>query len=328
MSFLAPLLPDLAAQFLLGWAVVWIFSPAGGQVPAWRTLGVACAMSLISLGTEIWLSPYVLQGTLVVQWIVFVLLGFSLGHLSLGKSMLAQLCFFSLVLGAGLMREPAADAASAEEERLLRQDRRDPKATEVPEWADSLEQALLVNRLPEIRKDAQQAVYGEKKSPAPDAPPATEPPSTATVEPPDPTEEAEIDPPGMSGSEFEALVYSIPPEYFPTVEPEEESDPADPPLEVIPVQFPEEGGVIGEFTSMNANQTQEITEVRNRSTDPAYAAPLYDIGAVSIGENGRFAMVDGRLLRQGAILRTGSMDPRGWKLHRVTTTELFWQPLK
>jgi hypothetical protein len=68
--------------------------------------------------------------------------------------------------------------------------------------------------------------------------------------------------------------------------------------------------------------------VRNRSTDPAFPPPDFHIGAVSIGSGGRFAWVDGELLREGTILRVPGEGVRGWRLYRVDDHELFWQPLK
>nr|MDA3873491.1 hypothetical protein [Kiritimatiellia bacterium] len=78
----------------------------------------------------------------------------------------------------------------------------------------------------------------------------------------------------------------------------------------------------------NAEQLSDAVEVRNRSTDRRYPHPQFEIGAVSMGENGRFAIVDGEMLKEGSIVRTNEENPRGWKLHRIGRTELFWQPLK
>jgi hypothetical protein len=97
---------------------------------------------------------------------------------------------------------------------------------------------------------------------------------------------------------------------------------------VIPVEVPGVPDVIGGEASMNSEQITRMAEVKNRSTDPRFLPPEFIISAVSIGERGSFAMVDGRLLREGAVLRTGERNPRGWRLFRVTEEQLYWQPLE
>jgi hypothetical protein len=94
------------------------------------------------------------------------------------------------------------------------------------------------------------------------------------------------------------------------------------------VVIPGEPEVLDGDASIGADQLGDIVRVKHRSTDPRYAPPEYIISAISIGDRGSFVIMEGRLLREGAVLRTGGQQPRGWKLFRVSEAELFWQPLE
>jgi hypothetical protein len=334
MSSFQTLLPAVAIQVLVAWGVVSLFVQTSDKVHPLKPFGAALAMTLLNLGVEAGLRPFLFQGTIVMQWALFVLLSHWLCKMPLGKSMLAQFCFFCLMLGAGMVEQNAeGDELEQEEQRLLKATSDQENQTPQPNsaWPEKIEAGILSHRLLEIRQDALAAVYGEPE----------------TSSPPDETHEIIVDTPahtatqtgqsvGMTGAEFEKLVFSD----FGTstsaerlqVEPEDSKPEAPTTAERLPDLNPLEtegpAEVLKGDTGMTSEQSEELTEVKNRSTDRNYAPPAFDIGAVSIGSKGRFAMVDGRLLREGAVLRTGGLDPRGWKLHQVTQTELFWQPLK
>jgi len=321
MVFPVELLPALATQFLAGWAMLALFQQSADEVHPLRAPATALFCLLAGLGIEVFLSPFLFQGTLVVQWALFVMLGHRVCRVPLGKSMLAQFCFFSLMLGKGLLEERVGGSDLGMEERRLLEGEPSGETDEVPDGRDHLEASLLHHRLLAVRHDVHGLLYDlpgpAAPVPTPKPPPPVDPPS---------------EPPGMSGAAFEALIYGDAPE---PPDPVVEStafapdDPAStPPPEIIPVEFPEAPALTGDSTSIHSDQMSEIVEVKNRSTDATYAPPTFEIGAISIGANGRFAMIDGRLLREGAVLRTGAQDPRGWKLYQVTKTELFWQPLK
>jgi len=340
MEILVQLWPDLLAQFLMGWILLYTFTPSLSSqsgnsfgktvcIPALFSLG----MLILSLLIEFYLSPFLFQGSIVLQWVLFVLLGTRLCGLRLGKSMLAQFCFFSLMLGAGMLSE-----------------RTEPDEKEPQPQGIDLTPHVLTHRLPAIRNDVLTAVYGTPEDVEPEqATPEDvsltkvhpeegfgEPPPSPT-EPPVPPEPDPSDIPPPAGNPEEVATPASPtppaataelPAEQPAAAPVPPTPTAPEPLEVFPTEITETPGVVEGDTSIRADQMSEITEVKNRSSDKRYAPPTYDVTAVSLGSNGRFAMVNGNLLREGAVLRTGGSDPRGWKLLKVTPTEVLWQPLQ
>jgi hypothetical protein len=79
--------------------------------------------------------------------------------------------------------------------------------------------------------------------------------------------------------------------------------------------------------TLRDEDAEELVQSQNRSTDPRFPAPAYNIEAVGIGAKGKYAIVDGRFVTEGAIVRTSGGEVRGWKLIRIEKKQLFWQPL-
>lgn len=345
MEFLFHLWPDFLLQFLLGVLVLFVFAPSSAleHAPSKGKLLFLCSitsvvMLLLSLSIEHYVSPLILQSSLVIQWVFFTLLGHRICGIPLGKSMLSQFCYFSMILGVGLLSEHVLPVPSTPS---------DPPAPE--SWMKRVEWALLTNRLPHIRGDVLTALYGKPVSsqPPPSTKPPQPPPPTPTPaprvvelsenEPPNPTEDPTLPP--------QEEVREIPPPVPPTPTPEptpvppdnppEPSEQSSQPLRIYqgwPEPLPEATNdlpdVITGEERTGLDQISDPVNMQNQSTDSRYAPPDYSISAVSMGERGRFVMVDGRLLREGAVLTTGGSEPRGWKLFKVTETVLFWQPLE
>jgi hypothetical protein len=318
MTSMLMLLPGLAAQFVLGFVLIGLFVQSGDGVPFWKPVLTSLIMVVIGTLMGIFLTPYLYQGTIVMQWFMFVLLGKVLCSMPLDKSMMAQFCFFSWMLGLGMVEERFSASDPAEETEA------------VPEWMVTTRKALLPDSMLLARDAALSAMYDLPEEERPEQEPVVavqqpNPPSSRPTARPALSQNAGSD--RMTGAEFEALFYD-------TARPASELVPVMGTAEDPTLRLPEHELLLGEVeeltppTTIDPDTSEEIVQVKNRSTDPDFLPPAFMIGAVSSGKRGKFAMVDGRLLREGAILRTGTSQPRGWKLHLITETDLFWQPLK
>ncbi|MEX2606831.1 MAG: hypothetical protein WD708_05755 [Kiritimatiellia bacterium] len=337
------LLPGLALQFLLAAALLWLFTRPSDDVPVTHILLSSLGICFLNLLIEWALRDYLLEATVVVQWTFFVLLANHFLSIPLPRAALTLFCFFALMLGAGLLDTRLSPQDLSEEERLLLEGF---QAVEIPNpadskelspWAIRLRQGILDKRLMGARAVTLRSLY----------PPSDEEAKTdrktevATIPDPtpEPAHETGSDPveitqsPSMTGKEFEALFAHSPSvqssgkngDPLETTEIPDliagEAEPPEPDDTIRPDRRHHPGG-------FNAEQLAEVVEVRNRSTDRRFAHPQFQVGAVSIGEHGRFAIVDGEMLKEGSIVRTNRETPRGWKLHRIEPGELFWQPLK
>lgn len=332
------LLPGLVLQIALAAALLWLFTRPSDDVPVTHILLTSLGFSFLNMGIEWALRDYLLEAIVVVQWTFFVLLANHFLSIPLPRAALTLFCFFSLMLGSGLLDARLSQSELSEEERLLVEGF---QAVEVPEaheseplspWAIQIRNGILDKRLVAARSAALRSLYAKPEPEVAEQPnPMPDPtPETASVSPvlsPSST---------MTGNQFEALFTRVSPADFPTEQeivsetPESSGSPdrmvtekpePRPTDEVRPDRRNHPGG-------FNAEQLSEVVEVRNRSTDRRFANPQFDVGAVSMGEHGRFAIVDGEMLKEGSIVRTNQESPRGWKLHRIEPTELFWQPLK
>ena len=312
MSEILTILPSLAAQFVLGFILIGLFVQSGDKVAFWKPILTSFIMVVAGIIIELYLSKYLYQGTLAMQWMLFVILGHKLCSMPLDKSMMAQFCFFSFMLGIGLFQKPVEPAADAEEVTFV----------------EKLQPVLLPVRMASARSSALGAMYDVSEdelkpieiafTPKQDTPEEPEDSSTTSPDTP-PVGEPLV----MTGSEFEDLFYdtSAPPmELVPLAVSTSNSIFVDPADEQFGNQFEE----LTPPTTLAPDDSEEIVQEQNRSTDSEFTPPGYIIGAVSFGKKGSFAMVDGRLLREGAILRTGTSEPRGWKLYKITETDLFW----
>lgn len=334
------LLPGLILQFLLATALLWLFIRPSDEVPAVRVLLTALIFCLLNPAIEWTLRDFLMEATLVIQWALFVLLANHFLSIPLPRAALTLFCFFALMLGAGLLGGTFASRELSEEERLLLEGFEAVEVADSDEsgdpalWALRLRSGILDKRLMTARSIALRSLYPETETDPKPKSAAQPTPQTA----PETVAEIETRPPAtsMSGKEFEALFQTSTPavatdnrvESSPEIaEPAERTTgtPEPPTHSREPDARPDRWNHPGGF---NARQLSEAVKVRNRSTDRRYPNPQFDVGAVSMGEQGRFAIVDGEMLTEGSIIRTNREDPRGWKLHRIEAAELFWQPLK
>lgn len=337
------LLPGLLLQVALATALLWLFIRPSDEVPVLHILLTALGFTFLNMAIEWTLRDYLLETTVVVQWTLFVLLANHFLSIPLPRAALTLFCFFALMLGVGLLDARRSPSALSEEEQLLIEGFQAVKLSESAEsedlspWSIQLRNGILDKRLLAARAVARRSLYTVSEKERVVKPDPTPDPMPEPI--PEPIPETAPEPPVISqtpaitGKEFEALF--------------DRHAPSDPPttIQELPgiTDLPSQGSVELEASvddpdtrpdrrhhpgGFNAAQLSEAVDVRNRSTDRRYANPQFEVGAVSIGEHGRFAIVDGEMLKEGSVVRTNREDPRGWKLHRVEPTELLWQPLK
>jgi hypothetical protein len=335
------LAPGLALQFLLAGVLLWLFIPKTDKIPYLRILLIALVFSLLNLLIEWSLREYLLEGTLVLQWTLFVLLATRFLSIPLPRAALTLFCFFSLMLGAGLLEARLSPAELSEEERLLIEGFEAVKipspsgAETVSPGVLQMRMGILDQRILSAREVALRRLYASTEPESgPDPQPDTiEVPIVVTEEEPEIIPPAVQTPSTVTGAEFEALFVRT----SSPVEPVEGPASADPETEVTIGNYDIETDLSdpepvrsrrNQHEGFNAEQLADAVKVRNRSTDRRYAPPRFEIGAVGIGTRGRFAIVDGEMVKEGGIIRTHEDLPRGWKLHRIESSQLFWQPLR
>ncbi|MGA0368138.1 MAG: hypothetical protein ACO3N7_01655 [Kiritimatiellia bacterium] len=333
MDALTLLLPTFITQILMGVLLLWLFVMAQDEIDLDRILLTSLLYTLLNVLIEWFLKDYLLATTLVFQWTIFVLLANRICAIPLPRASITLFCFFSLLMGGRMLEAHFFPEEISEEEKLLMEGFHTPRESpgaEVPElsWVQRIREGSIASKTYVSKKIVVDLIYGgetENEDPL-SPPPATPTPLSVKVEPsPLPPSTGTL-----SGKEFEALFYPL--EY--SSESEQSPPPAVPtplPAALLPPpryadtnSLPPPSGP----ASINAEQLTQIVEIRNHSTDPAYAAPDFQISAVSMGSNGRFAIVDGDMLREGSIIHTQLDTPRAWMLYRIEPTKVFWRPLK
>jgi hypothetical protein len=325
-------------QVISGFLCLRIFLPPDVPRRGWPLLLCSVLMIALSLGVETVLDPWIFEGTLIFQWVLFVLLCHRICRLPLLHSMAALVCYFSFMLGLGMLCDPVADPAdppdaAAEstedafdpeqllEAGLLDEDSGtrssvgspDPSSREVPAWILKLHDRMLHRKLGRAQQRVWSLLYNRPDTkPAPSPTPTPEPLPTATPTPQPGTP--------MSDEEFLDLFRPTP-------------TPRPVPTAVAPLPgaspTPQGGHVVkpGDVATVNSEQLTEIVKLKNRSTDPRFTPPEYEITAIGVGVKGRYAIIRGQMMREGNILRTGTEPVRGWRLIRIQEDELYWQPL-
>lgn len=322
------LAPGLLSQILIAGFLLWLFVNQKDEVgPIWI---LACALSFSTLNLLIeWvLDPYLLTATLVLQWVIFAVICHRVLSMTLARACITLFCFFSIMMGLQMLEVRLNGAEMTEDEKLLvegferpDEDRQSPASG--VEWVRRIETGLISHKTYASKKQLQAMIY---KIPVPEpAVPANKPAATPTPAPPLPTplpllQPSQPAPSKMTGAEFEALFYP--------------KAPAVESVQAIPTPLPAPEVLVPELppgmtsASINAEQMSNIVNIRSRSTDPGYSPPDFLISAVSMGSHGRFAIVNGEMLRQGSVVPSQTTPPRAWRLYRIQQNEVYWQPLK
>lgn len=321
--------PGLLSQLFVAAFLLWLFVNGKDEVGPLRIMLVALTFTAMNLLIEWVLNDYLLAATLALQWTVFVVIAHRYLYIPLGRACVTMFCFFSLMMSFSMFEARFREAEMTEEEKLLvegfvnQPDQADTRSPEL-DWVERMEAGLIRNKTYAAKKQLQAALYMPAAADWDDLPPVETPPPAPVAElpPPQPT------PPtatvsGMTGEAFEALILG---------------QNTDPQTEAIIPKAPPDSQVpqvtVSDFSpeltraSINAQQLSKIVTIRNRSTDPSYEAPDFLISAVSMGSNGRFAIVNGEMLREGSIVPSEVDHPRAWRLYRIGNNQVFWQPLK
>ena len=329
-----------------GLFTLWAFSPRNERMAGGRVLAAAVLFLPLNLLVEGFLSTYLREGTLIFQWVLFVLLAHKFARLPMGLAMLAMFCHFALMLGVGIAPEMIPDEAETSEsggevdvdellgEDLdLGEDEAESPAAESdappPAWATRTADLLLSARMASAASLAREKMYGHDRGPSPAPAPAPDPTSTTPPLPvptptPTPTRDASYRP--MSEAEFfQLFATDVALRPTPIPAPDGESGPpAHPPPTLEPTP-----SIVDVLDPRNPDEPPEPDWGRptNVSTDPRYNAPGFNIDAIGIGASGAHAIVNGRVVSKGSIIRTEGGTVRGWRLIQIERNTLRWQPL-
>ena len=85
---------------------------------------------------------------------------------------------------------------------------------------------------------------------------------------------------------------------------------------------------VEDTASVTGEQLSQMARIRNRSTDPRYPAPNFEITGTGQGRLGTYVIANGRLVQVEGHLASPEQPPRAWRLIRATQNEVFWQPLE
>jgi|GEM_PF-6451935 len=333
------LAPGFLIQILIAAFLLWLFANGKDEVGLVRILLISLGFTALNVLIEGSIQDYLLYATLVVQWGLFTLLANRFISIRLPRASLTIFCYFMILLGFQMLETRLSQNELSDDEKLLlvgfekTDEDKDPES-EQENWVSNLELNMIGARSMQARYQILDILY---PPPEPTAPPSNPSPEPSVVIAPTPKASNAISagphPNGaMTGKEFEARFFTknegVEPE---TPEPTEVVVaiplPDDTMFVTPPEQIREPIRPSGR-ARITADEMSEIVDIRSRSTDPSYAAPGYDVSALSIGESGKFAIVDGEMLREGSIIRTQLENPRGWRLLRIAANEVFWQPLK
>gem|GEM_PF-6155347 len=299
----------------------------------------SCLYLLMGIVVETILNEWIREGTLVFLFFFFILLANRLCKLPLLHAWCAMFCHFSLMLGYGtlgfapgeIQTEQALTVDQPEENLdrflevgILRET--PPTPTPVAEKTGdhseqesdvlrSLRSRMLHRKLDRSRELLLEILY-------PGDPGGQTPHLMAT---PVPTS-APARPTPVPGSRMEKEEFFL--LFSPTPTPSPEQIPTPQPL--LPTPTPNQGATVVDpvdAVAVNSDQLNNMVKLRNRSTDANYLPPRFEIDALGIGANGRYAIVNGVLMREGNIIRIETGTVRGWRLVKIKENDLFWQPL-
>jgi len=327
---------DSLVHLLSAFLMMRFFLPPSIKKRGWPLLACSGLFLVSGLIIETILAPWIHEGTLVFLLFFFVLLANRICKLPLVHSFCALFCHFCLMLGLGMVQsahpvflpERGEKTEQGEEDfdqlleaGLLEEASATPTPTPQPEKTSSneanevisvLHDRMLHRKLVRSRSLLLDVMYPDdaraQPSPTPTPLPGDIPAAPTPV-------------PGsiMEPEEFFRL-------FAPTPTPRPGGQ-VPPPL---PTPTPVQGENVihaGDAVAVNSNQLTNMVKLRNRSTDSMYMPPDFEIDAVGIGANGRYAIVNRVLMREGNIIRVESETVRGWRLVKIREGELFWQPL-
>ena len=324
------LMPTFLTQILAGVLLLWLFVRSQDEIGLERILLTSVLYCVLNIVIEWFLQDYLLAATLVLQWALFVLLANRICAIRLPRACITLFCYFSLLMGGSMLEARFVPKERSEEEKLLMEgfeeseDAADHGEHELS-WARRLKEDSIASKTYAFKQRVVDLLYHpdeEAMAPPPPLPTPTPQPlaqiQAQETPPPPPPNEIESEAPSapQENSEEPPPVVQAPTP-TPTVEP------------VADVVYPEEDPPrVSNNNSISGEQMNDIVEIKNRSTDPSYDAPSYKISAISMGSGGRYAIVDGDMLREGSIIHTQLETPRGWLLYRIEPNQIFWRPLK
>jgi hypothetical protein len=323
---------DIGIHLVSAVVLLCLFSAKNEKASFARIFVFSLLFVLLNIGIQKFLAPWLHEGSLVFMWVLMVLLANKVAKLPLLFAMTALFCHFSLMLGYGLLPDIHFNKSlSPEDEMLLEGFDRNPDptsesedaTTDSPSWENDIRDLLLHQTLVNANTTLREVIYPTKTTGIAAATPT--PPPPLFIEAPEPT--VQPVPPPMTQAEFLAhfddnSTANVDPIPTPT------------PLPQPPRATPEPGEITGEnvvkvedAVTVNSNQLNQMVQIRNHSTDKRFLPPEFKIGAVGMGSNGKYAIIDQRFVKEGMIIRVTDEQTRGWRLVRIEQTELFWQPL-
>ncbi|WFB35909.1 hypothetical protein P3T73_17285 [Kiritimatiellota bacterium B12222] len=353
IQFLAP---GFAVQFLLAVILLWMFVSDKDEIGLLPILSISLVYSILNVIIEWTLGDFLLLVTLVIQWSFFVLLANRFLRIPIPRASVTLFCYFTLLFGTTLVHDYLSPAPSSEEEQLLtagfegNDNDHAKEESDLPVWALRVESGLIAQKSVMANYQLKETLYGSRKSkrsrpvvkatPQPSLQIASSPTSIPPQGEPELSEPlapeiaitSEEDPNEWTGARFEALFNDdIPVERITTPVPEPAKEEVDIASNILNSnEDPEVTGVLLDIPPANieAEQLAEFVKIQNRSTDPRYPTPSFNISAVSMGDDGRYAIIDGEMMSVGSIKRTNLEAPRGWRIHQIELNEVVWQPLK
>jgi hypothetical protein len=318
------LAPGLLSQILIAGFLLWLFVNKRDDVGTLRIVAASLGFTALNLLIEWFLNDYLLIATLVLQWAVFALIANRFLSMPLARACITLFCFFSLMMSLSMLEAHFNGTEMTEDEKLLlegfeRPDGGSQSPAPDEDWVQRIEAGLISQKTYAAKKQLQAMMYKTPEADSVALLPA--PQSTPTPLPgPAPLVPAQTTVSKMTGAEFEKLFFQ-----------------EDPPAEITqvpPTPDPTPDVFVSDLSpgfsnaSINAQQMSNIVNIRSRSTDPGYSPPEFLISAVSMGSQGQFAIVNGKMLRQGNVVPSESSPPRAWRLYRIQKNEVYWQPLK
>lgn len=357
------LAPDFLFQTLLAVLLLWLFANRKNEGSLVNLLFIGLCYTVLNILIEWSLQAYLFSTTLVIQWCFFTLIANRFVSIPLPRAALTLFCYFAILMGTSLVSSEIFSAELSEHEKLLTQGFDDKKSLfdstgeEQAEWVVHLKSNLIAYRSLEARAQIRSLLYPTPEVVEP--PPApVEKLDIVTWAPPKDTVKVTQ----LSGKEFEERFFSFKTEKDRTIA----STPPSPPVTQTPSQellktaprtqsisSPQPvTGIQTEVTRFQPEVTRTqpaprtepapsnvsnllkgedmsaIVNIRNRSTDPGYDPPSYDVSALSMGVAGRFAIINGEIIKEGTIIRTQLENPRGWRLFKIAKNQVYWQPLK
>ncbi len=144
----------------------------------------------------------------------------------------------------------------------------------------------------------------------------------------------EVETASLSGTDFESL-FQTPdsdlaaapsrPEDVPFMETSVGSQ--GPTIRIRDERSGEETALRDQRRGVTADELKGMVRIRNRSTDPRYEPPSFNITATGKGSRGSYVIANGQMIGQGSHMDNPGGEPRAWKLNQVSPTTIHWTPV-